>query len=97
MGVSGRWEALLVGAACLSGEAGVAGAAERLLEAPGGLAVVEARIGTLGVEMLVDTGSTATLIDPALARDLGLPPVDRVLLTTSAGTRVLLGLGASEG
>lgn len=86
MGVAGRVEVLLVGAALLGSEVG---GAERLLAAPGGLAVVEARIGTLDVEMLVDTGSTGTVIDPLLARALALPPVDRVLLTTPTGTRAL--------
>lgn len=88
MRVAGQVVALLVGATLPWGDRG-AGAAERLLEAPGGLAAVRVRVGPAEVEMLVDTGSTGTVIDPALARALALPPVDRVLLTTPTGTRAL--------
>lgn len=42
--------------------------------------------GSAPVDFLVDTGTTTTLIDPALALELALEPVDRMALTSLANS-----------
>jgi predicted aspartyl protease len=42
--------------------------------------------GSAPVDFLVDTGTTSTLIDPALALELALEPVDRMALTSLANS-----------
>ena len=40
-------------------------------------------------EFLLDTGTNTTLIEPELAKELGLRPVDRIMLTTVAGEQAV--------
>jgi hypothetical protein len=54
-------------------------------------AVVSLQINGLGpFDFILDTGTDTTIVDPALYSQLSLVPVDRTVLTTPAGKRVLL-------
>ena len=60
----------------------------RFREAWGWAVVVPVTVGGAGVhEFLLDTGTTSTLLDPALAAELGIAETSRVDLVTPAGQR----------
>jgi predicted aspartyl protease len=82
--------------ACLCGVLGGAARADDVVpfrEAWGWAIVVPVEVGGAGVhEFLVDTGSSFTLLEPALAEALGLKPSARADLVTLNGRRpVVLG------
>jgi predicted aspartyl protease len=54
-----------------------------------GMLVVPVRVGDSGPhDFLLDTGAGTTVIDPALAREVGAVPVDRVRLVGPGGLTV---------
>src|SRR5579872_4521713 len=54
------------------------------------LIIVPVQIGDAGpFDFLVDTGTNTTLIDPALADELKLKPIDRVQMMTPAGSMAI--------
>jgi predicted aspartyl protease len=56
----------------------------------GFLPVVSISVNSRGpFDFLVDTGSNTTLIDPALAAELGLAPADRLRITTLTGSEAV--------
>ena len=65
-------------------------------EAWGWAVVVRVTVGGSGVhELLLDTGTASTLLDPALAAELGIVATSRVNLVTPAGER-LVGVGHAD-
>jgi predicted aspartyl protease len=80
----------LLAAVCLVPGPAAAGADETIpfREAWGWAVVVPVAVGGSGVhELLLDTGSTSTILEPGLAAELGVEPTSIANLVTPAGRR----------
>jgi hypothetical protein len=82
-----RSRVLLLAGLALGGEA-AGDEAVPFREAWGWAVVVPVAVGGSGVhEMLLDTGTTSTILEPSLAAELGVGPQARTRLLTPAGVR----------
>jgi predicted aspartyl protease len=82
-----RWLAFLLAGPAPGGEA-AGDEAVPFREAWGWAVVVPVSVGGSGVhEMLLDTGTTSTILEPSLAAELGVDPEARTRLLTPAGAR----------